>query len=105
MQKQRRLKKDGLYDTFSGLYVWKTAVTRSSDCLHRREPDGKIVRETLIVTPREKQAELYSRFFDASLGDASIRDLNRVNANSTGSLGQIFLIDHIKRLATRTTWS
>ncbi len=101
VRKLRGLQGEGLYDTFSGLYVWKTGGDTYVDSLHRFEPEGKIVRETLIVRPREKQAEVYSRPVDAPLGEASLQDSSHVNANRTGSLGELFLIDEIKRDAAR----
>jgi len=101
VQKRRNLKGDGLYDRFSGLYVWRTGGDTYVDCLHAIEPEGKIARKTLIVRPREHQAEVYTRDFDAPLGAADIRDSRSVTANGSGSLGKLFLIDEIKRLATR----
>lgn len=99
VQRSRKLGDDGLFLSFSGFYLWKQGGNTLVDSLNRSEPDGNIIRETLIMRPLEKQAESYRRPVDAAIGEAEFHDVNRYNANRSGMLGEIFLIDEIKRLA------
>lgn len=86
-----------LLQEFSGVFVWKQGGDVYSDSLHRRSHDGAIGRDTLVVRMREGQAQQYQRLNDASLGSASVQDAKNINYWRAGSLGEIFLIDRIKR--------
>jgi hypothetical protein len=88
---------DGIYDTFSAVFIWKRGGDTYTDGLHRREPGGTITRESLVVRVRERQAEEYHRLDDAPLGYAVIKDPNKANSWDPGCLGYIFLIDKLKR--------
>ena len=88
---------DGLHETFSGIFIWKTGGDTHSESLHRRAPDGQITRESLVVRMRERQAERYSRLDDGPSGVALIEDPSEVNSSDYNCLGSIFLIDQNKR--------
>jgi hypothetical protein len=95
LRKLEQLKDDGLYETFSGVFIWKAGGDTVLDAFHRREPTHKIVRETLIV--RGEEAEHYLRLENEPLGGAEIDEASFTNADRSGSLGHLFLIDSIKR--------
>ncbi len=99
-----KLGPDGLFDEFGGIFIWKRGGDTYSDAMHRQQPDGKIIRESLVVRARENQAEYYQRKNDAPLGYALIERPRNVNACRPACLGQIFLIDEIKRLAADTNF-
>src|SRR4051794_36938879 len=88
---------DGLYESFSGLFIWKRGGDTYSDNLIRRAFDGTIARESLVVRMRENRAEKYYRLNDASFGSSVIKGVNELNSWKSNSLGYIFLIDKIKR--------
>jgi hypothetical protein len=94
------VREDGLYETFSGVFIWKRGGDTHSDSLHRREVDASVTRQTLVVRMGEQRAELHQRFNDNSIGNASIDSPRRINSGQSNCLGSIFLIDQIKREAT-----
>lgn len=95
--KKLKLGDDGLYDSFSGVFIWKRGGDTHSDSLHRRAPDGMIARESLVVRMRENQAEQYHRLNDAPLGYSVIKSPKEANSWDPGCLGWIFLLDKMKR--------
>lgn len=97
-KKSRKLGQDGLYDTFSGTFVWRRGGDTSVRTYHRFEPSGRITREQLLIRVKDKESELYLREDDSPLGFASISDPARVNADRTGCYGSIFLVDQLKRI-------
>lgn len=96
VKKARKLKADGLDDTFSGVFIWKSGGDTYVNALHRHEPEGTINREQMVIT--KGKAEHYLRQNDSPLGSAAITDPLFVNPDRSGSLGEIFLIDTMKRL-------
>lgn len=97
-QKNLKVKPDGIYDNFTGLFVWRANGDTYSDVMHRYEPEAKISRETIIVRPEKKEAEQYLRNADAAMGKVHIEDFILVNANRQTHLGEIFLIDELRRI-------
>jgi hypothetical protein len=91
---------DGLYESFSGVFIWKTGGDTHSESLNRRASDGQVARETLVIRMREHQAERYHRLNDGPIGVALIEDPKQVNSSLPSCLGSIFLIDQIKRDAS-----
>jgi hypothetical protein len=98
----QKLGDDGLYDSFSGIFIWKRGGDTYSDSLHRTTTGGKIVRKNLVVRMREQQAEAYTRLNDAPLGIALIQKPEQVNSWQDGCPGKFFLLDKIKREAAAT---
>lgn len=96
VKKARKLKEDGLDESFSGVFIWKSGGDTYVNALHRHEPDGTINREQLIVTKDKAVHDL--RQNDSPLGSGAISDPLFVNPDRSGSLGEIFLIDTMKRL-------
>ncbi|GAC1475709.1 MAG: hypothetical protein NVSMB9_28690 [Isosphaeraceae bacterium] len=95
---RQKLGEDGLYNAFSGTFIWKRGGDTHSESLHRRAPDnGAIARQSLVVRAREHRAESYYRLNDASLGSAAVGKPEEFNSWSPDCLGFIFLIDKIKR--------
>lgn len=92
-----KLGPDGLADSFGGTFVWKRGGDTRCDTLHRAA-DGSISRDLLVVRMQEQQAEQYHRLNDSTLGRAVIQSPKEVNSWQTGSLGEIFLIDKLKRI-------
>src|SRR5262249_22134122 len=88
---------DGLFDSFSGIFIWKRGGDTHSESLHRRGSDGQIARESLVVRMAERKAEQYHRLNDAPLGYAVIKNPKEANSWDPSCLGYIFLIDKIKR--------
>jgi len=88
---------DRPYESFSGVFIWKTGGDTRSESLHRRETDGQVVRRSLVVRTREQRAERYDRSNDASLGSSVVKSPREVNSSQASCLGMIFLIDQIKR--------
>ena len=87
---------DGLYGSFSGIFIWKRGGDTYSESL-RRMVDGRIMRENLVVRMQEQLAEEYARLNDAPLGRAVIKNPKEATSWRQGCLGFIFLIDKIKR--------
>jgi hypothetical protein len=92
-----RVGERGLFESFSGVFIWKKGGDTYSDILHRKVADSLLARETLVVRVGRQQAEQYHRLNDASLGYAVIRSPKEANSWQTSCLGSIFLIDKIKR--------
>jgi hypothetical protein len=88
---------DGLYESFSGVFIWERGGDTRSDSLHRRAADGQIARESLAVRMHEHQAEEYRRLDNAPLGFAVIKNPKEVMISKDGNLGLIFLVDQLKR--------
>lgn len=63
---------DGLYESYSGLLIWKRGGDLYMDCLHQEAFEGAITRETLVIRWGEHKAERYLRRNDAELGAASV---------------------------------
>jgi hypothetical protein len=95
-----KIGEDGLFETFSGVFIWKRGGDTHSDTLLRRGVDGTLARESLVVRMREKQAEWYHRPNDAPLGYSVIEDPKKTNSWRPNCLGWIFLIDKLKRDVT-----
>jgi hypothetical protein len=93
----QKLGDDGLFDTFSGVFIWKRGGDTHSESLHRNGGDNTIARESLVVRVKEQQAEEYYRQNDAPLGYAVIKNPKEANSWKPGCLGEIFLIDKMKR--------
>jgi hypothetical protein len=101
--KEVKADSDGLYETFSGVFVWKTGGDTHCESLHRRAPNDRITRESLVVRPRESRAEHYSRPNDGPIGVALIENPKQVNSWRPNCLGLILLIDQIKRDASNNS--
>ena len=97
-KKNHRLGEEGLYDTFSGIFIWKSNGDTYSSTIHKHEPDGRMTRESLVIRARKNEAEHYIRPNDAPIGRSYIQDPSRVNANRPGCFGSIFLVDEIRRM-------
>ena len=89
--------KDGVYESFSGLFIWKNGGDTYCDSLLRRTRDDQITRESLVVRMREKKAEFYQRLNDAKMGHVNVDSPNVLNSWRLGCYGRIFLIDKLKR--------
>ncbi len=88
---------DGLFETFSGVFIWKSGGDVHNEVLNRRAVDNRIARESVVVRTRQQQAEEYTRFDDAPLGYAVIKKPKEVKLSQHNSLASIFLTDEIKR--------
>ena len=97
-KRSMKLKADGLHDTFSGTFVWKRDGSTRASTYHRRATNGKLLREELAMRIKPREAECYQREVDAPLGRGLVEDPMLVNADRGGCLGNIVLIDAIKRL-------
>ncbi len=97
----RNLDASGLYDTFSGVYIWSTGGDAYVDAIHRYQPEARLTRELLIVRAKKKQAEHYLRADDAPVGSLKFDDPEIVNPQRTGCVGELFVLPVIRRLATR----
>src|SRR5215831_9880690 len=51
---------DGVYKSFSGIFIWTRGGDTHSEGLHRRAIDNQITRESLVVRMSQQQAEEYS---------------------------------------------
>ncbi len=98
IKRERKLGKDGVYDTFSGMFIWRSNGDTYVNTLHRHEPDGKITREQLVIRAKKSEAEHYLRTDDSPIGRSAIEDSSRVNANRSGCYGAVFLVDQIRRM-------
>jgi len=90
---------DGISDTFSGVFVWKTGGDFFLDSFHRRPPEQRVIREQMIV--RGVEAEQHVRLDDGEFGKAYVQSSYAVNADRQGSPGRIFPIDTIRRCFDR----
>lgn len=97
------VREDGLYETFSGSFIWRQGGDVHSECLRRRAADGQISRESLVVLMKEHRAEQYDRLNDAPLGYSAIKHPREIDYWHEGSLAQIFLVDKLKRDAADET--
>ncbi len=88
---------NGLYESFSGIFVWKRGGDIHSESLHRRVTDNRIARESLVVRMRDHQAEQYHRLNDAPLGYSVIKDPKEINLSQFNCLTSIFLINRLRR--------
>lgn len=95
---QQKVSSEEPGDDFSGLFIWKQGGDIRSEVLHQA-PDGTIRRDTLIARARKGEAEFSSRLGDAPTGPALISRLEDVDTATASVLGQIFLIEQLKRLA------
>src|SRR5262249_12249524 len=59
---------DGLYESFSGTFIWKRGGDTRSESLFRRAADNQIARDSLVVRMSQQHAEQYHRLNDAALG-------------------------------------
>jgi hypothetical protein len=92
----QKLGDDGLYESYSGIFIWKQGGDIRSESLHRRASDGEIARESLVVRMREHQAEQYHRLNDQPLGFSVVQNPKDVNI-ALSNPASIFLIDRIKQ--------
>ena len=88
---------DGLHQTFSGVFIWKTGGDTRSDTMNRLAVNGKIAHQIVVVRMSQNQAERYYRFDDAPLGYSVIENTKQTTSWLPDSLGSIFLIDKLKR--------
>lgn len=95
---------DGLYESFSGIYIWKRGGDTHSESLHRRSADNQIEHRSVVVRMHQQQAEEHRRLNDAALGSGMIKKPKDVRTNSSDSLGSIFLLDTLKKVAADETF-
>jgi hypothetical protein len=97
---------DGLYESYSGIFIWKRGGDTHCEALHRRAFDNEISRESLVVRTRERRAEYYQRLNDAPLGYAVVQKPEEIRLQQKG-FAKIFLIDDLKLTvadASRRCW-
>jgi hypothetical protein len=87
--------KDGVYDSYSGIFIWKMGGDIHSNSLHRMAADNTIVRQTSVIRMREHKAEQHQRPNDASIQFIYTTTPKRVRSTARDP-GQIFLIDTLK---------
>ncbi len=87
----------GLYETFSGTYIWQTRGDVRSESLHRTAVNGQISRHTLAARARDRQAtEVISQGHPREVPNISKPTGRQI---ASAGWGQIFLIDLIKWMA------
>jgi hypothetical protein len=91
------VREDGLYESFSGIFVWRAGGDIYTEFLNRRMADNQISRENLAVRVRKGEAEEYHRMDDSPIGIAVIRSLKEVRPSFHNCLSSIFLVDLMKR--------
>ncbi len=96
--KEQKLGDNGLYESYSGIFVWRTGGDTFSDSLHRSASDAGVTRRMLAVRMWEKKSEVYYRHSDAEFGLGDIQSPDKVNSLMQGSYGLIFLVDQLERL-------
>ena len=91
-----KVAEDGVFESFTGIFVWKAGGDTRIESLRRRSLDTQILSETVVVRMQQQEAEEYSRFKDTPLGRGKVKNPKDVRTwNAT--YGTIFLIDRIKR--------
>lgn len=98
VQELRGLNEDGLFDTFTGVFVWKSDGSTYVNTLHRHEPSGEIEKQLVLV--KDGEAHQYAKMVDDPDGATVVDDPLLINPDRSGSLGSIFLIDTIRRLSS-----
>ena len=88
---------DGLYESFSGIFIWKRGGDLHYETMTRRAPENQIWRESVALRLSQGQAEEYYRLDDAPLGYAVVKKPEDVRPGDHNSLAFIFLIDELKR--------
>jgi hypothetical protein len=88
---------DGLYETFSGTYIWQRGGDIRCDSLHRLAVNGQISRQTLVMRARDTRA--YCRM---SLGHP--REVPNISAPTSlqaarRGLSELFPLGSIKAMA------
>ena len=96
---QQKVGADGVADRFGGTFLWSRGDLHSEN-MHRKAPDQFIVRESVVIRRREGRAEQVSWVNDAVIPVASIMAPKDIDQTGPGNLGQIFLTDYLKQLAT-----
>jgi len=99
IKRELKLGGDGLYNTFSGVFIWKKPGDTHVSSFHRHEPKGTVMREELVVQAEAGKSEQLIKPDEASVGQATIDDALFVNSDRTGSYGQLYMLDTIKRFA------
>lgn len=97
--KERHLKPDGLFESFSGIYVWTSSGDVSCKALRRYAEDGRILREQYVVRSAAAEAEHYLRPNDSPLGNGAVADAASFATDEGGMLGTIHLTDTIRRMS------
>ncbi len=97
VDKVQKLGPDGLYQSFSGRFVWSRGGDTRVECYHMLASNATIERETLVVRPHENQAERYFRNNDAPIGYSVIEKPDHANSWNTDGYGTIFLLDKLRR--------
>jgi hypothetical protein len=90
-------REDGLYESFSGVFIWKRGGDIHYETWNRRASDNQISRESVVMRMRQRQAEEYYRLNDEPLGYAVIKKPEEVRPDLHNCLAFIFLIDNLKR--------
>jgi hypothetical protein len=88
---------DGVYEAFSGTYIWQRGGDIHCESLHRRAVDGQISRQTLVMRARDNRA-----YYRMSLGHP--REVPNISAPTSlqaarEGLGEIFPLNSIKAMA------
>ena len=96
---QQKVGADGVADLFGGTFLWRHGDLHS-EIMHRKAPDQFIVRESVVIRRREVRAEQVTWVNDAAIPVASIMAPKDIDQSGPGNLGQIFLTDYLKQLAT-----
>jgi len=94
---------DGLYDTYSGLFISRRDGAMLEDVYHRYAPDfQQVARKTTAMISGE--CEEYSRRFDEPNGRGHISPAHFMRLDRTGSLGRIMCDNLLLGLLGDDTW-
>lgn len=96
-----KLGPDGLYDTFSGSFLWDAGGDTRFDVYHRYGIDQSIVKESLALRMRDRKVERLRKFAEDQKGSLSVMRPDMDSPGKQGDLGFIFLLDDVKRCVTR----
>ncbi len=92
-----KLGEGGLFESFSGSFIWKRGGDMHSETLHRQAFNDLIKLESVVVRSKENQAEEFDRANDAGIVYPRKDTPAKVRSVVIRDLGRIFLFDAIKR--------
>lgn len=99
-----RIAKDGLVESFGGVYVWKRGGDVFFTNFHKPAISNQITREDMAASSSKRTIEYYTRSNDKAVGRAEIRSFDDSNASDYGAMGTIFLLEKFREFAEKKTY-
>ncbi|WP_165226223.1 hypothetical protein [Aquisphaera insulae] len=95
---------DGLFESFSGVFIRKRGGDIRVDSYHLRVSDDLVEHRGVAVRTSQHQSEEFHRYDDAAIVPNSNREPKDVRVDLTDGYGSIFLTDSLRRMAADGTF-